>query len=111
MPDRATLVPAHPADATVYLVLDDLGKSGRVWRETDEHYGEADVIDDILSGQYYRPVLVVAFNTAEGWSRDVTEDMARAVADRARREQGQLGESAKALFRSATGDDVPMDVS
>ena len=32
------------------------------------------------SGQEYsHPVRVVAFNTAEGWSRDVTEDIARAV--------------------------------
>jgi hypothetical protein len=29
-----------------------------------------------LEGQYSSPVCVVVFNTAEGWSRDVTEDIA-----------------------------------
>jgi hypothetical protein len=37
---------------------------------------------------------VVAFNTAEGWSRDVTEDIARALLEREARE-GDLSESAK----------------
>jgi hypothetical protein len=27
-----------------------------------------------MEGQYNNPVCVVAFNTAEGWSRDVTAD-------------------------------------
>ena len=111
MPDRATLVPEHPADVTMYLVLDELGKSGRVWRENDEHYSEADVLDDIASGQYYHPVRVVSFNTAEGWSRDVTEDIARALVDRARRNQDELSNSARDFYRWATGDDVPAGVS
>ena len=36
------------------------------------------VINDLLGGQYYNPVRVVGFNTAEGWSRDVSEDVALA---------------------------------
>jgi hypothetical protein len=34
------------------------------------------MIEDLLTGQYNKPVRVVAFNTAEGWSRDVSEDVA-----------------------------------
>jgi hypothetical protein len=30
----------------------------------------------LLEGQYENPVRIVAFNTAEGWSRDVTFDIA-----------------------------------
>jgi hypothetical protein len=30
----------------------------------------------LLDGQYESPVGIVAFNTAEGWSRDVTVDIA-----------------------------------
>jgi hypothetical protein len=30
----------------------------------------------LLDGQYEDPVRIVAFNTAEGWSRDVTVDIA-----------------------------------
>ena len=98
MPDRATLVPEHPADVTMYLVLDDLGKSGRVWRENNEHYSETDVLDDIASGQYHHPVRVVAFNTAEAWSRDATEDMARALLDRARR-NGRPATTCRRVYR------------
>ena len=32
---------------------------------------------DLLSGQYSNPIRVVAFNTAERWSEDVSEDVAR----------------------------------
>jgi hypothetical protein len=34
------------------------------------------VIQDLLSGQYKNPIRVVAFNTAERWSEDVSEDVA-----------------------------------
>ena len=70
----------------VYLVLDDFGRLGRSWRETDEQSSDRTaVIQDLLEGQYNNPVLVIAFNVAEGWSRDVseeiTEEIAQACAD------------------------------
>jgi hypothetical protein len=34
----------------------------------------------LLEGQYSAPVRVVAFNTAEGWSRDVTKEIAAELA-------------------------------
>jgi hypothetical protein len=40
------------------------------------------VVNNISDGEYSNPVRVVAFNTVEGWSRDVTEDIARALLDR-----------------------------
>ena len=64
-------------DQTVYLVAEDFGKLGRAWREAD--YEATDlrtVIEDLLSGQYNDPVRIVAFNTAERWSEDVSEDVA-----------------------------------
>ena len=66
------------ADRDVYLVLDDFGgRLGRVWRETDEaNTDRAAVIRGLLEGQYANPVRVIAFNAAEGWSRDVTDDIA-----------------------------------
>jgi hypothetical protein len=39
------------------------------------------VIADIISGQYKKPVRVVAFNTAGGWARDVAQDIAREFVD------------------------------
>jgi len=43
---------------------------------------EADLettITDLMSGQYSDPVRVVAYNTAEHWSEDASEDVAREI--------------------------------
>jgi|SRR6516165_3335035 hypothetical protein len=68
----------------VYLVLDDNGaKLGRAWREVDEECADREtVITDLLTGQYRNPVRLVAFNTVEGWSRDVSEEIADEIAER-----------------------------
>jgi hypothetical protein len=58
--------------------MDDLGRLGPVWREADA--GAADleaVILDLLQGQFKSPIRVVAFNTAEHWSQDVSADVAQ----------------------------------
>ena len=65
-------------DQNVYLVVDDFGRNGRVYREADVETADLEtVIVDLLDGQYHSPVKVVAFNTAEGWSQDVSEDIAQ----------------------------------
>ena len=64
-------------DQTVYLVAEDFGKLGRAWREADYEATDLEtVIQDLLSGQYNDPIRVVAFNTEERWSEDVSEDVA-----------------------------------
>lgn len=72
------------SDDEIYFVLNDFGNGlGRAWPESDEQRtGSETVVSDLLAGQYSSPVRVVAFNTAEGWSRDVSEDIASEVADR-----------------------------
>jgi hypothetical protein len=65
-------------DQNVYLVMDDLGRLGPVWREADDRAAELEaVILDLLQGQYKSPVRVVSFNTAEHWSQDVSADVAQ----------------------------------
>ena len=65
-------------DKTVCLVADDFGKIGRAWRETDLEATDVEtVIQDLLEGQYQNPIRVIAFNTAERWAEDVSEDIAR----------------------------------
>lgn len=67
----------HDGHEDIYMVLDDFGSLGRAWRETDEAgTSRAALLRNLLDGQYEKPVRVVAFNTAEGWSRDVTVDVA-----------------------------------
>jgi hypothetical protein len=78
-----SIVPEDP-DREVYLVLDDFGgRLGMAWRETEPADTKLErLIENLLSGQYSHPLRIVAFNTAERWSRDVTEDIARELRDR-----------------------------
>jgi hypothetical protein len=70
-------------DHNVYLVLDDLGPNGQVWREADAEVTDLEtVITDLLTGQYKNPVRVIAFNAAEGWSQDVSADVAHELRHR-----------------------------
>jgi hypothetical protein len=65
-------------DQNVYLVLDDLGRFGRVWREADYERSDLEtVIQDLLAGEYSNPIGVFGFNVLEGWSRDVSADVAQ----------------------------------
>jgi len=48
---------------------------------------------------------VVAFNIAEGWSRDVTEDIAQAVIERGRSEN-QPSKVAKEFVERTLGESV-----
>jgi hypothetical protein len=68
-----------PEDDT-YIVLDDFGPLGRAWRETAEAgASRATLVRNLLDGHYEDPVRVVAFNPIQGWSRDVTVEIADEV--------------------------------
>ena len=55
-------------DHDVYLVVDDLGRLGRVWREADFEAADFEaVVIDLLEGQYKHPIGIFAFNSTEGW--------------------------------------------
>jgi len=70
-------------DQTAYIVVDDFGPVGRSYRETDAERADLEaVIMGMLEGQYSNPVRVIGFNTAEGWSRDVSADVAHEVRHR-----------------------------
>jgi hypothetical protein len=58
---------------TVDLVLDGFGKFGQADREIDPLQA------DRQTGQYECPLRIVAFNTAEGWARDVTAEITQEV--------------------------------
>jgi hypothetical protein len=65
-------------DQNVYIVLDDFGRLGRSYRETDPERADLETtISDLMTGQFNSPVRVVAFNTAERWAEDASEDIAR----------------------------------
>ena len=58
-------------------VVDRFGASGAVYRETEVERTDLEtIIADLMSGQFNDPIRVVAFNTLEHWSADVTEYIA-----------------------------------
>jgi hypothetical protein len=82
-------------DVTVYLVLNDF-RTGLAYVETTAEEADREtVIRNFLGGQYSNALRVIAFNTAEGWSRDTSEDIAGEVLDRAFDADDTLSEATK----------------
>ena len=107
MRTKIPLAPREP-DVTVHIVLNDFGPLGSAYVETDEaEADEATIIENILSGQYSHPLRVIAFNTAEGWACDVTEDIARVVLSKARSEHRSIGIAAQEFLVRVLGVDAP----
>lgn len=71
-----SIVP-YGADETVYLVVDSLEDRSSVREIEVERSDIETVIADLTAGQFNDPVRVVAFNTLEHWSKDVSKDIAR----------------------------------
>jgi hypothetical protein len=95
MPRSPSIVPEN-THRDGYLVLDDFGRLGRAWRETDEAgANRATLVRNLLDGQYEDPVRIVAFNTAQGWSRDVTVD----IADELRRRYVEYDEVPESVLK------------
>jgi len=73
----------YGADQTVYLVVDSFCASGAVYRETEVERADLEtIIADFLTGQFNDPVRVVAFNTLEHWSDDVSASIATEIQTR-----------------------------
>jgi hypothetical protein len=69
-------------------VLDHF-QSGNAWRETDEDSTDLESsLRQLMAGEYNSPVRIVSFDTSEGWSRDISEE----VAEELRRRCADLGE-------------------
>ena len=76
------LVP-YGADQTAYLVVDSFNATGTVYRETEvERTDFETIVADFLTGQFNDPVRVIAFNTLEHWSDDVSEAIATEIRTR-----------------------------
>jgi hypothetical protein len=93
-------------DETIYLVADDFGRLGRAWREADYEATDLEtVIKDLLTGQYNQPIRVIAFNTAERWSEDVSEDVARELRRRCDLQMRELPASISDFVERHEGQD------
>jgi hypothetical protein len=100
----AALVPHF--EGTSHVVLDDFGQAGRVYRETAEATATLEsVIDDLLTGQFNNPARVVSFNTSQGWSRDVSEDVVHEVMRRLAGRARPLAASSRKFVEAYVDED------
>ena len=75
--DSAPGIVPYGADQTVYLVVDSFGSLDTVYREAEFERADLEtVVGDLLSGQFNNPVRVIAFNTLEHWTEDVSAQVA-----------------------------------
>jgi hypothetical protein len=97
-----SLVPSLNED--LHFVLCDFGRAGLAYVETDPAEADATtVVQNLLHGQYERPMRVVALNADEGWSRDVSEAIAVKVRDVAEHEGLELTSGTRAFIEAHIG--------
>lgn len=103
MPRIGWKVP-YGADQTLYLVVDRLDRLGGVFRETEmERTNLETIIADLIAGHFSNPVRVVAFNTLEHWSEDISADIAAEIQIRCDIEGAAVPEHVEDFVRSHTG--------
>jgi hypothetical protein len=96
----------YGADQTVYVVIDSFPGLGTVYRETEIERTDLEIIiADLILGQFNDPVRVVAFNTLEHWSEDVTEYIAFEIQTRCDIEGFAVPEHIRDFVASYTGPD------
>jgi hypothetical protein len=82
MPKTRWMVP-YGADQTLYLVVDRKARFGNVYDETEIERSDVEtIIAELLSGQFNEPARVIAYNTLEHWSQDVSRDIADEIQTR-----------------------------
>jgi hypothetical protein len=67
----------YGADQTIYVVIDNPAAPG-VLREIERTDLES-IVSDLMTGRFDDPVQVVAFNTLEHWSHDLSSDVASEI--------------------------------
>jgi hypothetical protein len=108
-----SIVPADRLDRDIYLVLEDFGaRAGCAWRETDEQDTDFEtMVRHLISGQYAYPVRIVAFNAIEGWSRDVTAEIADELARRTADGDLEVGPALQAFMRANSTGPVAIQLA
>jgi hypothetical protein len=68
----------YGADQTVYLVV-EAGPERRSRQTAVERSDLESIITDLMSGRFGNPVGILAFNTLEHWTDDLSKDVAREI--------------------------------
>jgi hypothetical protein len=81
--NRSPCVVPYGADQTVYVVLDRCSVRGGACREIEIERSDLEtILTDLLAGQFHDPASVVAFNTLEHWSQDISIEVAEEIRTR-----------------------------
>jgi hypothetical protein len=98
-----SIVP-YGADETVYLVIDRFGANRCADGEIKVERADLEtVISELMSGQFNDPVRVIAFNTLEHWSEDVSAEVATEIQTRCDIDREPLPEHVKDFVDRQTG--------
>ena len=91
--------------SNLYLVIDRFA-GGIVYRETEVERADLEtIITDLMSGQFNDPIRIVAFNTLEHWSEDVSEYIAFEIQTRYDIEGVNVPEHIRDFVASYVGPD------
>src|SRR5579863_10455464 len=102
------LVP-YGADQIVYLVVDSFGAGDAAYRETEVERADFEtIIADFLTGQFNDPVRVIAFNTLERWSDDVSAAIATEIQTRCDIEGASVPEHISDFVDRYSGPDAEL---
>jgi hypothetical protein len=71
----------YGADQTVYVVVEGDGRQAAGQNEIETTDVET-VVTDLMSGRFHDPIGIVAFNTLEHWSSDISAEIAREIQSR-----------------------------
>ena len=72
----------YGADHTIYVVVDNLGASAGEQEMRVEHEDLDAVVNGFMVGRFRDPLCVVAFNTLEHWSKDMSGEVAEEIETR-----------------------------
>ncbi len=107
MPRNGWKIP-YGADQTAYLVVDRRGRQGEVYCEIEiERIDLETIVADLLAGQFHDPVRVIAFNTLEHWSQDISRDIAAEIQTRCDIEGAAVPGHVEDFVRGHTGPFPP----
>jgi hypothetical protein len=75
---KTPIVP-YGADQTIYLVIEAAGPERRSRQTAVERSDLESIITDLMSGRFGNPTGILAFNTLEHWTDDLSKDVAREI--------------------------------
>jgi hypothetical protein len=98
----SSIVP-YGADQTLYLVVDSFGGAGASRQELEIERTDLEAtICELMLGQFNDPVRVLAFNTLEHWSEDVSAEIAYEIQSRCDMDGRDLPEHIKDFVERST---------